>query len=108
MLPFVSGSFYDFSLDYDSEIINLPACPIEAELLYEGEIPTGKWAKVIVDHDSPSGLTFVTLPEGAGWDEITEVIMVLDQKGWQILLERGFIHRQESYFDCIIRDANYV
>lgn len=108
MLPFVSDSFYDFYLDYDSEIIDLPTCPIEAELLCEGEIPVGKLAKVIVDLDSPSDLTFITLPEGAGWDEITEVIMVLNQKGWQILLEKGFIHRQESFFDLIIRDTNYL
>mgnify|MGYP003964506075 CR=1 FL=1 len=108
MLAFVGHGDYHILLDYNTEIETLHLSPVEGDLLFEGEVPTGKKFRIRVDHTiSISEWARHTLTP-VGWDkcEVVEIVLCLD--AYFKLRFDGGIYVCNSLGEHVIKDETCI
>jgi len=106
MQPFVTN-FGDYHILVNHEDLQkLPASPLEAALLREGEVSTGKHLRLSIDRKQQDDIAFSVSPEDAmDWDEIRLVSITLSLSAYKTL-DAGkcrSLHGQRGQNDILVK-----
>lgn len=108
MIPFVTDfGDYHVIIEYN-ECKALKDNFLEAPLLKEGEIPTGKKLRIKLDSKGERHINLSVVPKNADWDELKVVELTLNPKCHKQLLITGVVSDQATYSDITIKEISAI